>query len=90
MSVSLQFDLILLISNLHSGWFARDPVILNRVGCVLLQLSDVDRIKPSQIIIAEDSFKLSSIPNDRVNQVLVRSVEKLFGGQFCFGHPNAF
>ncbi|KAF2307204.1 hypothetical protein GH714_025429 [Hevea brasiliensis] len=62
------------------GWFARDPVILNRVGRILLQLPDVDLVRARQIFIAEDCFKLSSIPNNRVSQVLVKSVEKLFGG----------
>ncbi|XP_065615942.1 amidase 1 isoform X2 [Quercus suber] len=61
------------------GWFARDPVILNRVGRVLLQLPDVDLVRPSRIIIAEDCFQLSDIPKDRVIQPLVKSVEKLFG-----------
>ena len=71
----------------HPGWFARDPVILNRVGQVLLQLPDVDLVRPSQIIIAEDCFWLSDIPNDRVIQPLVNSVEKLFGGK-CIDHIN--
>ncbi|KAL4637078.1 hypothetical protein ACB092_03G054900 [Castanea dentata] len=61
------------------GWFARDPVILNRVGRVLLQLPDVDLVEPSRIIIAEDCFQHSDIPKDRVTQPLVKSVEKLFG-----------
>ncbi|MBA0561482.1 hypothetical protein Golob_018305, partial [Gossypium lobatum] len=65
------------------GWFARDPMILNRIGRVLLHLPDVDSIKPSQVIIAEDCFRLSTIPSDRTAQVLVKSIEKLFGG-----HPE--
>jgi amidase len=71
----------------HPGWFARDPVILNRVGQVLLQLLDVDLVRPSQIIIAEDCFRLSDIRNDRVTQPLVNSMEKLFGGK-CIDHIN--
>ncbi|KAG4122567.1 hypothetical protein ERO13_D11G274100v2 [Gossypium hirsutum] len=67
------------------GWFARDPKILNRIGRVLLHLPDVDPIKPSQIIIAEDCFRLSTIPSDRTVQVLVKSIEKLFGAQ-CVKH----
>lgn len=74
----------------HTGWFARDPVILNRVGRVLLQLPDVDLVRPSRIIIAEDCFQLSDIPKDRVTQPLVKSVEKLFGSK-CIDHmPNLF
>ncbi|KAJ6359811.1 hypothetical protein OIU77_003921 [Salix suchowensis] len=62
------------------GWFARDPVILSRVGHTLLQKSVMGPAKPSQIIIAEDLFQLSIIPNDRLGQVLVKSVEKIYGG----------
>ncbi|XVF41953.1 hypothetical protein PTKIN_Ptkin01aG0321800 [Pterospermum kingtungense] len=67
------------------GWFAQDPMILNRVGHVLLHIPDEDPIQPSKIIIPEDCFHLSSIPVDRTAQVLVRSIEKLFGGQ-CVKH----
>ncbi|XP_022747571.1 amidase 1 [Durio zibethinus] len=63
------------------GWFAQDPVVLKQVGCVLLHLPNVNPVTPSQIIIPEDCFSLSSIPSDRTIQVLVKSVEKLFGGQ---------
>uniref|UniRef100_A0A2P2MRR8 Uncharacterized protein MANES_09G165600 n=1 Tax=Rhizophora mucronata TaxID=61149 RepID=A0A2P2MRR8_RHIMU len=62
------------------GWFARDPLILKRVGCVLLGQPDIPPVQPSEIIIAEDCFRLSSIPNDRLSEVLVKSVKKLFGG----------
>ncbi|KAK9215507.1 hypothetical protein WN944_007512 [Citrus x changshan-huyou] len=64
------------------GWFAWDPKILNRVGRVLLQLpDDASLVRPSQVIFAEDCLQLSSIPSDRITQGLVKSVEKLFGGQ---------
>ena len=54
---------------------------MNRVGRVLLQLADdVNLVRPSQVIFAEDCLQLSSIPSDRVTQGLVKSVEKLFGG----------
>ncbi|KAK9943027.1 hypothetical protein M0R45_008652 [Rubus argutus] len=69
------------------GWFARDPVILRRVGHVLLQLPDVPPVRPTQLIIAEDCFQLSSIPSDRVKQVIVHSFEKLFGGHLI-KHAN--
>uniref|UniRef100_A0A5B7BDI1 Amidase domain-containing protein n=1 Tax=Davidia involucrata TaxID=16924 RepID=A0A5B7BDI1_DAVIN len=62
------------------GWFARDPVILKQVGRVLLQLPVVDPVRPSHIIIPEDCFKLLSIPSDRMTKVLVKSIEKLYGG----------
>lgn len=54
-------------------------MILNRVGRVLLELPDANPVKPSQIIIPEDCFRLLSVPIDRVTQVLIKSVEKLFG-----------
>ncbi|KAJ7973378.1 Amidase 1 [Quillaja saponaria] len=62
------------------GWFAKDPVILNSVGHVLLQLPEVVPVKPSQIIIAEDCFQLSSIPYDVVTKSLFKAVEKFYGG----------
>lgn len=71
--------MLLLTQSSDSGWFARDPMILNRVGRVLLELPDANPVKPSQIIIPEDCFRLLSVPIDRVTQVLIKSVEKLFG-----------
>ncbi|XP_058183287.1 amidase 1-like isoform X3 [Rhododendron vialii] len=72
------------------GWFARDADILNRVGRVLLQLPEVEPVKPTHITIAEDCFQLLSIPSQRVTSVLVKSVEKLFGGHIlkyvCLGY----
>ncbi|XP_042517123.1 amidase 1-like [Macadamia integrifolia] len=69
------------------GWFARDPVILNQVGRALLQLPNVKPVQPSHIIVADDCFQLLSIPSDRVTQVLLKSIEKLFGGQII-RHTN--
>ncbi|KAL2942123.1 Amidase 1 [Bienertia sinuspersici] len=63
------------------GWFAKDSTILKKVGNVLLPPLDVSHVNPSQIIIADDCFKLLSIPIERVKHVLVNSVEKVFGGQ---------
>ncbi|RVX18853.1 Amidase 1 [Vitis vinifera] len=61
------------------GWFARDPEILNRVGHVLLPFPDVNPVKPSQIIIPEDCFRLLSIPIDRVTQVLINQWRSYLG-----------
>ncbi|CAN0914284.1 Amidase 1 [Linum grandiflorum] len=61
------------------GWFARDPSILKRVGRSLLHLHDQDAVIPSQVIIADDCFQLSSIPLDRIAKVLINSVEKIYG-----------
>ncbi|KAJ4957140.1 hypothetical protein NE237_013923 [Protea cynaroides] len=63
------------------GWFARDPVVLNKVGRVLLQLPNVEPVQPTHIIIPDDCFKFLSIPSDRVTWVLLKSIEKLFGGK---------
>ncbi|XP_020204786.1 amidase 1 [Cajanus cajan] len=62
------------------GWFARDPVVLSKVGRVILQLSDAAPIRPTSIIIAEDCFQLSSIPYDVVTPPVIKAVEKLYGG----------
>ncbi|KAI7729499.1 hypothetical protein M8C21_024499 [Ambrosia artemisiifolia] len=62
------------------GWFSRDPVTLNHVGQILLQLPDEKLVHPSQVLIAEDCFKLFSIPSIRVTNVIAASIEKLFGG----------
>ncbi|GLT56262.1 hypothetical protein SLA2020_293160 [Shorea laevis] len=61
------------------GWFVRDPLVLSRVGHVLLHLPMVNPIKPIQVIIPEDCFSLSSIPSNRTSDVLIKSVKKLFG-----------
>ncbi|KFK43202.1 hypothetical protein AALP_AA1G093600 [Arabis alpina] len=63
------------------GWFARDTATLKRVGCVLLPQPHLDRIEPSELIIADDCFKLSSVPHDLLVQPVLQSVEKSFGGK---------
>ncbi|CAN8294889.1 unnamed protein product [Cochlearia groenlandica] len=60
------------------GWFARDTDTLKRVGCVLLQQPCLSPAEPSPLIIADDCFKLCSVPTDLLVQPLVRSVEKSF------------
>ncbi|XP_074326379.1 amidase 1-like isoform X3 [Apium graveolens] len=62
------------------GWFARDPVLLNQVGRILLQIPQTDPLRLSRIIIAEDCFNHVSLPSDRTTGVLANSVKKLFGG----------
>ncbi|XP_068659997.1 amidase 1 [Aristolochia californica] len=63
------------------GLFAKDPAILSQVGHVLLPLSDVVSTQPSSFIIPDDCFQLLSIPNDQVSGVLIKAIEKLFGGE---------
>nr|XP_043634542.1 amidase 1 [Erigeron canadensis] len=62
------------------GWFSRDPGTLNRVGQILLQAPYKKLVQPSQVLIAEDCFKLSSVPSTRVSKVITASIVKLFGG----------
>ncbi|KAL0358636.1 UNVERIFIED_CONTAM: Amidase 1 [Sesamum angustifolium] len=63
------------------GWFARDPFILKQVGKILLQLQDDNPMTLSQLIIAEDCFNLLNIPSHQLTDVLISSVEKLYGSQ---------
>ncbi|XP_004495736.1 amidase 1 [Cicer arietinum] len=61
------------------GWFARDPKILSRVGHVLLQSPHVTSVRPTQIIIAEDCFQLSTVPFDVVTRTVIKAIQKLYG-----------
>ncbi|XP_072991305.1 translocon at the outer membrane of chloroplasts 64 [Typha latifolia] len=69
------------------GLFAKDPSILRRVGQVLLQLPYSDARQPRHIMIADDCFELSKIPASRLTQVVIKSVEELFGRQ-VLSHVN--
>ncbi|MED6160809.1 Amidase 1 [Stylosanthes scabra] len=69
------------------GWFARDPKTFTSVGRVLLQLTEAAPVKPTQIIIAEDCFQLSSTPYDIITQVVIKAAEKLYGGD-VLKHEN--
>ncbi|KAJ1433716.1 Amidase signature domain [Sesbania bispinosa] len=69
------------------GWFARDPEILNKVGRVLLKLPHVPHVKPTNIIIANDCFELSSIPYNVLTPIVIKAMEKLYGGHIL-KHEN--
>lgn len=71
-----------------TGWFARDPAILSRVGRILLQHPDNGLARPSKIIIAEDCFKLLSFPSGRITNVLVEAVKQIYGGKMIFNSPH--
>lgn len=62
------------------GWFSRDLIVLNRVGRVLLRLDQEETVRPTQFIIADDCFRLSTTPSAQITEALSKSVEKLFGG----------
>ncbi|KAG8390592.1 hypothetical protein BUALT_Bualt01G0099600 [Buddleja alternifolia] len=63
------------------GWFARDPVILKKVGNILLELKDDNPATLGQLIIAEDCFDLLDIPRQLLTEVLITSVEKIYENQ---------
>lgn len=67
--------------NLSSGWFARDPVILKKVGKILLEMPDDNSTTFGKLIIAEDCFNLLSIPPHQLKDILTSSVEKLYGSK---------
>lgn len=66
----------------NAGWFARDPKILRQVGHSLLQLPYSDVKQPRRILIADDCFKLSLIPNEDIAGAVIRSAQKLLGREF--------
>ena len=67
-----------------SGWFAKDPNILRRVGHILLQAPFAMQRSPRQIVIADDCFQHINVPLDRSSQVVVKTTEKLFGSMSFF------
>ncbi|KAE9467064.1 hypothetical protein C3L33_01023, partial [Rhododendron williamsianum] len=69
------------------GWFAKDPIILRRVGHLLLQVPFAVQRNPRSIIIADDCFQLVKNSVDRVALVVIKSTEKLFGRQ-VLKHEN--
>ncbi|CAA0828602.1 Outer envelope protein 64- chloroplastic [Striga hermonthica] len=64
-----------------AGWFAKDPNVLHRVGHVLLQVPYAAQRNPRKIVIADDCFQSSKFPSDRITQVVIKSIEKLYGRQ---------
>ncbi|CAM8915458.1 unnamed protein product [Rhodiola kirilowii] len=69
------------------GWFAKDPSVLHRVGHVLLRLPFSMQRNPRQVIMADDCFQCSRIPESKVAQVVIKSTEKLYGRQLL-KHEN--
>src|SRR5436309_7342019 len=54
------------------GWFARDPVLLEQVGRVLL--GDTSHERPRKLLIADDAFKIAG---DAVTRALWSAVERV-------------
>lgn len=61
------------------GWFARDPVILKRVGRILFQLHNTTPNTPTKILVPRDCFELQTFPGNYLTEVLVKAMEKLYG-----------
>lgn len=70
------------------GWFAKDPIVLRRVGHLLLKLSYTDIRLPRHFYIADDCFEISKIPARRLTQVVTKSVEKLYGSKYILFTPS--
>ena len=73
---------------MNTGWFARDPKILRQVGHSLLQVPYSDVKHPRRILVADDCFRLSLIPNEDTVGAVIRSVQKLLGREFVTTFAN--
>lgn len=62
-----------------SGWLARDPSILLRVGHTLLKLSTVEPRRARRLIFADDLFQLSKVPKQKAEGVISKAIENLSG-----------
>ncbi|GFP86247.1 outer envelope protein 64 chloroplastic [Phtheirospermum japonicum] len=69
------------------GWFAKDLKVLSRVSHVLLQLPYAPLRDPRKIVIADDCFQSSKLLADYTTQVVIKTVEKLYGRQ-VLRHEN--
>ncbi|XP_076959659.1 outer envelope protein 64, mitochondrial-like, partial [Bidens hawaiensis] len=63
------------------GIFARDPSILHRVGHVLLHLNPVEPRRMRRVIVADDLFQLSKVPQQKTVYIVSKVTEKLSGYQ---------
>ncbi|KAJ3672922.1 hypothetical protein LUZ60_006296 [Juncus effusus] len=63
------------------GWFAKEPSVLHKVGHVLLRLPYMNNNLPRRFILADDCFDLVNFQSTRLTQVVIKSIEKLFGRQ---------
>ncbi|CAK7356982.1 unnamed protein product [Dovyalis caffra] len=64
-----------------SGWLARDPSILLRVGHALLKLNTVEPRRSRRLIFADDLFQLSKVPKQKAEGVISKAIENLSGYQ---------
>ncbi|BBN12172.1 protein MpAMI1 [Marchantia polymorpha subsp. ruderalis] len=63
------------------GWFAKDPAVLRQVGHVLLQLPYMEVRQPRRVLIADDCFKMSLLPQDQILGSVLKAIHKLLGRQ---------
>ncbi|XP_020274792.1 amidase 1 isoform X2 [Asparagus officinalis] len=61
------------------GWFARDPSTLALVARVLLPSPIEAMQQPTHVIIPEDCFQLLVSPSDQLSQILISSLENMYG-----------
>ncbi len=59
------------------GWFARDPVLLERIGRVLL--GDTSHERPGKLLIADDAFQIAGDVVTRALESAVERVSSLIG-----------
>lgn len=62
-----------------AGWFAKDPAVLRQVGHVLLQLPYMEVRQPRRVLIADDCFKMSLLPQDQILGSVLKAIHKLLG-----------
>ncbi|KAK8947474.1 Amidase 1 [Platanthera zijinensis] len=61
------------------GWFARDPMIISKVGHVLLPLPGETNVELTHFIIAKDCFKYLGSLGEQISHIVAKSVEVSFG-----------
>lgn len=71
--------LLVVYDNLISGFFARDPSVMHRVGHVLLNLKQVEPKRTRRCIIADDLFQLSKAPKQNILSVVCKVIKDLKG-----------
>ena len=61
------------------GVLSRDPGVLHQVVKVLLQQPELEWSSPSEVLVADDCFGLSSISSVRTADLLARAVSETLG-----------
>jgi amidase len=61
------------------GVLSRDPYVLLQVVKVLLQQPELEWVPPTQVLVADDCFGLSTISSIRTADLLSRAVSETLG-----------